>query len=157
MLGPIDLSKWIGEYHCYCGYRGFNCGEDKERKEMCCPECGGIEEFAFVENSGFLSNEEKHPFDSVILGGETGPGARPMHPDWVRSVRDQCAAAGVPFFLKNMGEWVQCVDEQDVFNHKTGDFETIPAANAFIRKKAGRLLDGRTHDDLPWLPKGATS
>jgi protein gp37 len=58
--------------------------------------------------------------DAVILGGETGPGARPMHPDWVRSVRDQCAAAKVPFFLK------------------------------FLNKKDGRVLDGKTHDELPW-------
>lgn len=41
----------------------------------------------------------------VIAGGETGPGARPMHPDWARSLRDQCAAAGVPFFFKSWGEW----------------------------------------------------
>jgi protein gp37 len=40
--------------------------------------------------------------DWVIVGGETGPGARPMHPDWVRDIRDQCAAANVPFFLKGM-------------------------------------------------------
>lgn len=44
---------------------------------------------------------------AVILGGETGPGARPMHPDWVRSVRDQCQAAEVPFFFKGWGEWAQ--------------------------------------------------
>lgn len=42
----------------------------------------------------------------VIVGGESGPGARPMHPAWARSVRDQCAAAGVPFFFKQNGEWV---------------------------------------------------
>ena len=42
----------------------------------------------------------------VILGGESGPGARPMHPDWARSVRDQCKAAGVPFFFKQWGEWL---------------------------------------------------
>lgn len=41
----------------------------------------------------------------VICGGESGPGARPMHPDWARSLRDQCAAAGVPFFFKQHGEW----------------------------------------------------
>lgn len=41
----------------------------------------------------------------VITGGESGPGARPMHPDWARSLRDQCAAAGVPFFFKQWGEW----------------------------------------------------
>jgi protein gp37 len=40
--------------------------------------------------------------DWVIVGGESGPGARPMHPDWARSIRDQCAAAGVPFFMKQM-------------------------------------------------------
>lgn len=38
----------------------------------------------------------------IIAGGESGPGARPMHPDWARSIRDQCAAAGVPFFMKQM-------------------------------------------------------
>ncbi len=41
--------------------------------------------------------------DWVIVGGESGPGARPMDPDWVRSIRDQCQAAGVPFFMKQMG------------------------------------------------------
>ena len=45
--------------------------------------------------------------DSVICGGETGPGARPMHPDWARSVRDQCQAAGVPFFFKQMSKKAQ--------------------------------------------------
>lgn len=43
--------------------------------------------------------------DWVIAGGESGPKARPMHPDWVRSLRDQCQAAGVPFFFKQWGEW----------------------------------------------------
>lgn len=48
-----------------------------------------------------------HPgLDWVVVGGESGPGARPMHPDWARSLRDQCIAAGVPFFLKQRGEWL---------------------------------------------------
>ena len=42
----------------------------------------------------------------VIVGGESGPGARPMHPDWARSIRDQCQAAGVPFFFKQWGAWL---------------------------------------------------
>jgi protein gp37 len=42
----------------------------------------------------------------VIVGGESGHGARPMHPDWARSLRDQCAAAGVPFLFKQWGEWM---------------------------------------------------
>ena len=43
--------------------------------------------------------------DWVIVGGESGPGARPMHPEWARSLRDQCEAAGVPFLFKQWGEW----------------------------------------------------
>ncbi len=59
----------------------------------------------------------------IILGGESGHGARPMHPDWVRSVRDQCQAASVPFFFKQWGG---------------------------VRKnRSGRELDGRTHDEVP--------
>jgi len=44
--------------------------------------------------------------DWVIVGGESGSGARPMHPDWAPSIRDQCAAAGVPFFFKQWGNWL---------------------------------------------------
>lgn len=47
----------------------------------------------------------KYP-DWVIVGGESGPNARPMHPDWARSLRDQCQVAGVPFFFKQWGEWL---------------------------------------------------
>lgn len=52
---------------------------------------------------GPLPNLPLEGIDWVIAGGETGPGARPMHPDWARSLRDQCAVAGVPFFFKKMG------------------------------------------------------
>lgn len=49
---------------------------------------------------------ESHPkIDWVIVGGESGPGARPMHPDWARSLRDQCQDAGVPFLFKQWGNW----------------------------------------------------
>lgn len=109
----------------------------------------------------------------VILGGETGPGAVPMHPDWVRSVRDQCQAAGMPFFFKSWGEWKQVIstagrssyvveaDEPDTYYHKPvrdidkvgyGNYEQV-GSDEFIRvgkKVAGRVLDGRTHDDLVW-------
>jgi protein gp37 len=59
----------------------------------------------------------------VIVGGESGPGARPMSPEWVRSLRDQCQQTGIPFFFKQWGG---------------------------VRKNvAGRRLDGRTHDEFP--------
>lgn len=67
----------------------------------------------------------------VICGGESGPGARPMDPQWARSLRDQCAAAGVPFLFKQWGQH----DEHGVRRASKHD--------------AGRLLDGRTHDEFP--------
>jgi protein gp37 len=100
---------------------------------------------------------------AVILGGETGTGARPLHPDWVRSIRDQCAAAGVPFFFKQWGEWAptRLQTVEGCVNHTNGHYwyEFDPECGKFMkkigRKKAGRLLDGRTHDDLPWLESKA--
>ncbi|MET4594774.1 MULTISPECIES: phage Gp37/Gp68 family protein [unclassified Sphingomonas] len=79
--------------------------------------------------------------DWVIVGGESGPSARPMHPDWARSMRDQCAVAFVPFLFKQWGEnaWAERVE---------GDPSTLTAYRAG-KKYAGRLLDGVTHDGLP--------
>jgi protein gp37 len=95
----------------------------------------------------------RRSIDAVILGGETGPGARPMHPDWVRSVRDQCAAAGVPFFFKQWGEFLSRDNGGDLTEEQAFyRSEYINGKQLFRvgRKKAGRLLDGHTHDDLPW-------
>lgn len=78
----------------------------------------------------------------VIVGGESGHEARPMHPDWARSLRDQCAAAGVPFLFKQWGEWATEPD---------GGFtsSTISGMRRIGKKAAGRLLDGVTHDCFP--------
>jgi len=89
--------------------------------------------------------------DWVICGGETGPGARPMHPEWVRSLRDQCQAAGISFFLKSWGEYCfpsQMPEEtyqalQDRYNL---DVE-IPWKVG--KKAAGRILDGQIWDEMP--------
>ncbi|CUA90885.1 Bacteriophage protein gp37 [Chelatococcus sambhunathii] len=98
--------------------------------------------------------------DWIIVGGESGPGARPMHPDWARSIRDQCAAAGTAFFFKQWGAWVP---------HRPWTADTITvwpdgsvgAGNAnenggggcdmlkVAKKAAGRLLDGREHNAMP--------
>lgn len=110
----------------------------------------------------------------VICGGESGPGARPMHPDWARSLRDQCAAAGVPYFFKQWGAWApvpvrqdlpgnpQMVRQGDCFVSQDGramhvldgslssPLEGMGSPMRLIGKNAaGRLLDGVEHNGMP--------
>jgi len=109
--------------------------------------------YASICEAGFEPNYN-FGIDAVLLGGESGPGARPMHPDWVRSVRDQCVVAGVPFFFKQWGEWhpnCLCATKHahpEVPRPKPG----LPGVMFRCGKAAGRLLDERLHDDLPWAP-----
>ena len=86
----------------------------------------------------------------VILGGESGPGARPMHPDWARGVRYQCEAAGVPFMFKQWGAWAPAPNA-GIIRYKE---EVVTVGDADMRrlgaKRAGRLLDGREHNETAW-------
>ncbi|EFO33814.1 phage Gp37Gp68 [Roseibium sp. TrichSKD4] len=119
----------------------------------------------------------KPGLDWVIVGGETGKGARPMHPGWVRSIRDQCAAAGVPFFFKQWCDWLPWEPEygpcwksqngksEDRHVLFPSDIDNDPKWNdglSFInegldhaafqkvgKKTAGRMLDGVIHDGYP--------
>ncbi|MCE7797885.1 phage Gp37/Gp68 family protein [Sphingobium sufflavum] len=108
-----------------------------------------------------------HALHWVIAGGESGPRARPMHPDWVRTIRDQCAAAGVPFFFKQWGEWVPA--SVGVATHMirsdTGHVFPEPRDPANCdhfwsgiaklgKKAAGRLLDGVEHGAMPEMAHG---
>jgi len=77
--------------------------------------------------------------DLVIVGGESGPYARPMHPDWARSLRDQCVSAGVAFHFKQWGEWASVPEAGD----ESGHFKRVG------KKAAGRILDDRTWDQMP--------
>lgn len=108
--------------------------------------------------------------DWVVAGGESGPGARPMHPYWARSLRDQCAAAGVPFFFKQWGEWevasavnshhgsmMPATGERYTWVGRNGKTAN-PSGNALLdayamarvgKKVAGRLLDGVEHNAYP--------
>jgi protein gp37 len=95
----------------------------------------------------------KSQVDWVIVGGESGQGARPMHTDWVRSLRDQCAAAGVPYLFKQWGEWVgddqegaRAVAEKLVTSLLYNDNSLMLRVG---KKLAGRTLDGRTHTEYP--------
>lgn len=99
LLGPIDLSRFIRK-------EDFPIGEETRGKLQ--RGLGG-------------HKRETLPIGLVIVGGETGPGARPMKPEWVEDVRDQCIAAGIPFFFKAWGP----------------------------RKEAGRTLVGKEWNELP--------
>lgn len=84
----------------------------------------------------------------VICGGETGPGARPMHPDWVRSLRDQCQAAGTPFFFKSWGEWWPG-EWGRLYREKTISYADGQDMVLIGKRRAGRLLDGVEHNEFP--------
>lgn len=83
----------------------------------------------------------------VIAGGESGPGARPMNPDWARSLRDQCVAAGVPFFFKQWGEWGPHPADITIRGRiRLDDGQYVRRVG---KKRAGRLLDGREWNEMP--------
>lgn len=102
--------------------------------------------------------------DWVVVGGESGANARPMHPDWVRGLRDQCAAAGVPFFFKQWGEWAPepaiSIDNspfsRTFFNNAQ---MTIGEKGERIyrvgKKRTGRLLDGAVYAEYPTAKEGS--
>lgn len=108
--------------------------------------------------------------DGIFVGGESGRGARPMHPSWARSLRDQCFAAGVAYHFKQWGEWAPGNDcaggdliERDRTKIQSGFFDyndnwNLLGPNPFRqtmdrigKKAAGRDLDGRNHDDFPQI------
>lgn len=88
--------------------------------------------------------------DWVIVGGESGPRSRPMRPDWARSLRDQCQAAGVPYFFKQWGEWAP-IDDQPSEIIEDFDVLGLTADGVYRAGKhaAGRLLDGREWSEFP--------
>lgn len=91
--------------------------------------------------------------DWVICGGESGPHARPMHPNWVRSLRDQCAAAGVPFHFKQWGEWAPGRRVGATDSHRWPIEANEPDGGVWSgrigARRAGRLLDGLEHNGAP--------
>lgn len=140
MTEAVDLSPWLDIYQ-------FDEGAPWSRR-----------------NVGVVSE-----LDWVIAGGESGPEARPSHPDWFRSLRDQCAAAGVPFLFKQWGEWTPGENVERVrgtvdtafldddgwsfypLNLATdhGHIDDQPDLYRIGKKAAGRLLDGKLHDGYP--------
>jgi len=128
------------------------------------PMLGGIDLTPYLPrftNGVSFSLNEAPLIDWVIAGGESGRGARPTHPDWFRSLRDQCNTAGSPFHFKQHGEWIG-VDQLEALmqpGETYGDKGwSNPAEHVFPdgtitvrlgKHITGRRLDGRTWDELP--------
>ncbi len=159
LLGAVDISDWLvpGAFHCDTGFRqgaGMELGY--------CGTCSGHADDP-------IHAPYFHDFiDWVIAGGESGPGARPTHPDWIRSLRDQCDAAGVPFHFKQWGEWRPALgaskEQLDAARaggwistlgtfHDGNEKRTFARGDANIirvgKKRAGRELDAVVHDAFP--------
>lgn len=101
----------------------------------CCRECD------------YTGVSDEIGIDWIIVGGESGHGARPMNPEWARTLRDQCAAAGLPFMFKQWGEWVSVSEVAgEGAHHQFPDGRTVRCIG---KKLAGRLLDGVEHNGYP--------
>ncbi len=158
-LGPVDFEPYLGP------------------RVWCCNDCGD-----WVPPSGFgteycptcgSTDDDMEPYkglDGIIAGGESGPGARPAHPDWFWKVRDDCQYAGAAFFFKQWGAWAPrsliagvprgrrwgTVAADGAWFEQTipwnGYDEDGPCEAVMVRvgkRAAGRLLDGREWNELP--------
>lgn len=130
LLGPVDLSTYFAvEWMDSLGAPGTD-------------ENGGYGHEMFATLSGRVG--PAGGLHWVIVGGESGPGARPMHPQWARDIRDQCAAADVPFFFKQWGDWIPVASDR-----RDGDALVIPNPwNKYNRRDE----HGRPEHYVPWNP-----
>jgi len=133
MLGPVDIVQYM---HDSC------CNEIREKEGIC------------------ICSEPREPhLNWVICGGESGPGARPTHPIWVQSLRDQCVNNKTPFHFKQWGAWipVDYVREGKHYVNLTPTGNEILLHDPLInmrrvgKKRAGRMLNGREWDQMPTI------
>jgi protein gp37 len=148
-LGPLNIRGLLmrGADPGQCA----NCGHGHGFTR--CPNYGGIAA-TYTLNYRVLCSEFKRKnfaIHQVIAGGESGAGARAPHPQWFRDVRDQCVAAGVPFFFKQWGEWSPLSRTDGVHELPFGDYvpETQFGFSREGKHKSGRLLDGREWSQMP--------
>ena len=158
LLGPVDLTK-------------VNCRTEEDHEKWT-DALRGTTTMWNHERAGGWGGIAPARLGWVIVGGESGRAARPMHPDWARSLRDQCEAAQVSYFFKQWGEW-QTVYDRDLDDP---DWRRAPATSldgghngrylnlaggwgfhgervVFVKrvgtKRAGNLLDGRKWEEFP--------
>lgn len=172
LLGPVDLRHINKECEAWeiDTLKSYTWEEEIEAWRGTSDDWEeSLKDYYDLTGNGLPSGPTHAVLDWVIVGGESGHQARPMHPDWARSLRDQCAAAGVPFLFKQWGEWTPgenvtrqsgtvamakwfnsewSFHEEDL-SQTDGHIDDEPDLYRIGKKAAGRLLDGRTHDEFP--------
>lgn len=155
LLGPVDLTDIPISGHGHHEFEPIITGN------------------VLVHKSTLDLGDARPAIDWVIVGGESGPNARPMHPEWAADLRDQCQDAGVPFLFKQWGEWMpEAAMNNDMRMRDVGQYECfftkVDGSTHWIdkddhaqfdasdvrmvkvgKKASGRLLDGRTWDEGP--------
>jgi protein gp37 len=153
LLGPVRLRSWLVQTACDKCTQGVMDATNDHLHGRCRHRC-----------------HPRHRIGWVIVGGESGPKARPMHPQWARELRDECQAAGVAFFFKQWGEWAPAGSLYDTTHTRLlgpdGQLHGAPwtgwarerpelePVRRLGRKRAGRQLDGRTWDEFPAVQTG---
>ena len=161
LLGPVDL-------------RRIRYGETGTRR-IDALDLRGIRSGTAWHGETLPPELPRRVLDWVIVGGESGHGARPMHPDWARALRDQCQAAGTAYFFKQWGAWGEAhpvragtagrfaiasmsadsafwrswVTETDQYPRQINLFGGATVLEHVGKRAAGRMLDGRTWDEVP--------
>jgi protein gp37 len=167
LLGPVDLSQWL----CACGGRQWVDDQTwvPETPEAARKPGAGRIPCGFCNEGGWGQPDVPRGLGWVIAGGESGRNARPMHPDWARKLRNQCAATGVPFHFKQWGAWAPVAGAEHWQNRRETDWEIrgdgvcwtlgdpcpdpLDGSEVLVRRvgktAAGRVLDGQTWDQFP--------
>ena len=143
-LSAVDLERWLVSCEG-CGNQG-STGYITRYDDQLCRACS--------------KGAEGPSLDWTIVGGESGPGARPMHPDWAKGLRNQCQEAGTPYFFKQWGAWfprsqwehnpeLVLPDDEECLRNGATLFITSDISHRVGKKAAGRLLDGRQWNEWP--------
>lgn len=167
LLGPVDLA-------CPgCEGSGYQTSGPNEFPCESCSDDGFCEETGLPSGADLGSGTcLGNGVDWVIAGGESGPGARPSHPSWFGSLRDQCDRTGVPFWFSGWGDWRPRYDpcaengyadtpegpvirmgehgrDTRLLENCTEDMGEEYFMERVGKKAAGRLLDGEEHNEVP--------
>lgn len=168
LLGEVNLLPWMERCPYTQHVNGWQHGWhfDGDAPRVICAWCGEMRDA--LTDRVYGQRHTVPGLDWVIVGGESGPGARPMHPDWARALRDQCEEAAVAFFFKQWGEWApgSQLPTNGITHAMTpagvvAEFrkEAMIAAAPHVysweglrlvgKRAAGRLLDGQEHSAFP--------